>query len=147
MDNRGFGLSELLVFIGIFLFILVAVAIYGRVKLGNESFYTEPDVDINKQENVNDSIEIIIPKEYIKLENSLNETARKYNISKDKDQIITLKELQTNNLIGNIVDPNDNSIMCNGYVEYYSNLNQYTSYINCPGMYVTNLYNYEYEKN
>ena len=61
----------------------------------------------------------------------------------------TYENTNVDNSIFNIKTeyPNDNSIMCNGYVEYYSNLNQYTSYINCPGMYVTNLYNYEYEKN
>ena len=141
MNNRGFGLSELLAFIGLFLFILVAVAIYGRVKLGNDSFYTQPDVDVKDIS----TDEVSIEKEYIILENKLKDASKKYSINKNNDAVITLKELQNANLINELEDPNDKNVLCNGYVVYISSNNQYLPFINCNGRYMTESYNFEYE--
>lgn len=143
MNEKGFGLSELLVFIGIFLFILVAVTIYGRVKLGNESFYAQPDVDISEQDDEKYE-EITINKDYLTLENKIKDAARKYQFDKEYDMIITLKELQSKKLINDLVDPNSKEI-CNGYVLFVASEKSYIPYINCSG-YVTDSYNYEYEK-
>lgn len=142
MNNKGFGLQELLVFIGIFLFILVAITIYGNAKLGNDSFYEEPDVKVEEESTINDTkpTEIEIPKEYVSLENKLKAAAKKYSFNRTENVIITLKELQDSNLIGNLADPNDNSILCNGYVVYNTTEDKYMPYINCNGMYATESY-------
>ena len=127
MNNKGFGLSELLVFIGIFLFILVFVSIYGRAKLGNESFYNQPDVDINSVETVGE--------DYSSLENKLLKAARKYNINKDSNQVITLSNLKKANLIDDLIGPDN--IKCDGYVMYDFIYDDYTPYINCGEKYTT----------
>ena len=142
MNNEGFGLQELLVFIGIFLFMLVAITIYGNAKLGNDSFYEKPDVKVQEEDiNKIEPTTIEIPKEYISIENKLKNAAKQYSFDKSQNTIITLKELQNNNLIGKLVDPNDKTVLCDGYV-IYSN-NNYKSYINCSGMYITESYDNE----
>lgn len=141
MNNKGFGLSELLVFIGIFLFALVAVAIYGSVKLGNDSYYDKPDVDVDETE-INDltPTEMEIPKEYILLENKIKNAALKYSYNKNENIIITKEQLQKASLLGELKDPYDNTVICDGYVVYNSSSKSLTPYINCTGMYATENY-------
>lgn len=142
MNNKGFGLSELLVFIGIFLFALVAITIYGRVKLGNDSYYDEPDIEVEEkvEKNVITPTKIEIPKEYIKLEVKLKNAAKKYSYSKNENVVITLKELQDAYLIGTLYDPYDNTVICDGYVLYNKIEKSLTPYLKCEGMYITESY-------
>ena len=142
MNNKGFGLQETLVFIGIFLFILVVVAIYVNAKIGKNIYYEEPAIQ-DVQEESNEDIEptkLEIPKEYLKLENKLKEAAKNYSFDKKYDTTITLGDLQEYNLIGELVDPNDSTIICDGYVSYSSDDNIYKPYIKCNGMYITETY-------
>ena len=141
MNNKGFGLQELLVFIGLFLFILVAIAIYLKVKVGNNIFYEEPIEEINQEEKIDyGSTEVEIPNEYLNIEKELMNAAKKYQFNKNQNTIITLKQLQDKNLIKKLIDPHDNTITCKGYVVYKNSNNEYIPYINCNGMYVTELY-------
>lgn len=134
MNNKGFGLQELLVFIGIFLFALVAAVIYWNAKIGNESFYDEPDVEVEKQDSIEETepTKLEVPTEYMRLQNNLKNAAKNYSIDKKENVIITLKQLQNSNLIDKIVDPNNNT-ECSGYVVYTVNNDKYTAYINCQG--------------
>lgn len=140
MNNKGFGLSELLVFIGIFLFALVAITIYGSVKLGNDSYYDEPDVKIQDDSEDLEPTKIEVKEEYINLENKLEDAAKKYSFDTSKNIVITLSDLQDAKLIGDLIDPNDKSILCDGYVVYNNVDNQFKPYINCNGMYTTESY-------
>lgn len=145
MNNKGFGLQELLVFIGLFMFILVAVAIYWKAKFGSNKLYEDPiQIEENQKTKVDvEPIQIEIPKEYKNLEEKLVNASKKYAFDRNKNNIITLKQLQNSNLIGKLVDPNDSSVVCDGYVIYNSNTFVYNPYINCTGMYVTESYNSE----
>lgn len=147
MNNKGFGLQELLVFIGIFLFILVGITIYWNAKIGNESFYDEPDIQIEETNSETDAepIEIEKPEEYINIENNLADVAKNYPIDKSDNKVITLKQLQDNKLVGNIYDPHDKNVLCKGYVVYTVSNNKYKAYINCNGMYATESYDNKLE--
>ncbi len=138
MNNKGFGLQEVLVFIGVSMFILVVIAIYINREFKN--------INNNNIQNIEQDITgyqpsmIKAPKEYQDIENRMKEAAIKYNNSEDENTVISLKQLQNSNLIGKIYDPNDNSILCDGYVTYQSIDKSYTPYVYCKGMYTTELF-------
>jgi hypothetical protein len=145
MNNKGFGLQECLVFIGLFMFILVAATIYGRAKLqGNNTNNTNNYLDYSNSINELKPADIEEPNEYIKLENKLKEASEKYTFDKSENIIISLKKLKEEHLIDNLVDPNNSNIKCDGYVVYNSTENKYTPYINCNGMYTTEAFNNDF---
>lgn len=142
INNKGFGLPELLLFIGISMFLLISITIYCNNKFNYD------DIMISNVEPSNESLVpsiVEIPKEYEKLEIELKNISKSYKFNKNEDIIISLDKLKKVGLINQIKDPNDSSIICNGYVVYDSDKKEYKSYINCPGMYVTNNYNSEFE--
>ena len=145
MNNKGFGLPELLVFIGASLFILVAFMIYWNKENNNQTF-KEKTNSSNQNTNINITPSTIeIPEEYIQLENKIKEVSKKYKINKNENIIISLNKLKQANLLNDLKDPNDDTISCNGYVIYNSTKKEYVPYINCPGMYTTNNYNADFE--
>ena len=143
MNNKGFGLPEVLAFIGISMFILVVITIY----CNNSNIFNNNNVQDNieeiKEEDSNEGIvpnKQLIPSEYSKLENEIKNVALNYSFDKTQDTIITSDKLNIK-----LVDPTDNNINCNGYVIYKSEEKSYTPYINCPGMYVTDNYDFNLE--
>ena len=144
MNNKGFGLPEVLVFIGISMFILVVVTIYCNTHDIFNDNYKEENIEEQKDVESTD-IDIVpnkqvVPTEYTKLEEKLKNSAYNYSFDKKENTIISLKKLNID-----LIDPIDNTIKCNGYVVYKSNNNTYIPYVNCPGMYVTENYNSELE--
>lgn len=139
MNNKGFGLPELLVFIGCSMFILVCFMLYW-----NE----DEEVKEIKVEDITDTIitpsNIEIPEEYKKLETKLKKASQNYKFNKNENIIISLDKLKKASLINKIKDPNDSNIICDGYVIYNSENKTYTPYINCPGMYVTKNFNNDF---
>lgn len=145
MNNKGFGLPEVLVFIGISMFILVVTTIYCNTHDIFNGNYIEEENIVKQEEVESTDIDIVpnkqvIPTEYTKLEEQLKKSAYDYNFDKKETIIISSKKLNID-----LIDPIDNTIECSGYVVYKSNNNTYTPYINCPGMYVTENYNSELE--
>lgn len=141
MNNKGFGLQEVLVFIGIFMFILVAVAIYGRAKFSNPTD-NKPESNASNEIDYTDSLDELTPvvidktsNQYIDLENRLEEAAKHYLFDKSENIVISLKELQEEYLLGELTDSDNNK--CNGYVIYDSNEDTYLPYINCNEIYIT----------
>ena len=141
MNNKGFGLQEVLVFIGIFMFVLVAVSIYGKAKLSN-SDDKSIETNISDETDYIDSLDELTPvdinktdNQYIDLENKLVEASKHYLFDKSENMVISLKDLQDEYLLGDLVDTNNN--ICDGYVMYNSNNDTYLPYINCNGMYKT----------
>lgn len=139
MNNKGFGLPELLVFIGCSIFVLIGFMTYWNkpktIKQENISNIADP---IIKPSNIE------ISSEYIKLEDKLKNASKKYGFNKKENTIISLKKLKNKGLINEIKDPFDKNITCNGYVIYNSEEKTYTPYINCPGMYTTKNFNDEF---
>lgn len=143
MNNKGFGLPEVLVFIGSSLFVLIVIAIYINNMNSNNTILTSSTSNSTNDTLVPNTIET--PNEYIKLENKIKSAAKKYKFNKNENIIISLNKLKKANLLNKLTDPNDQNISCNGYVVYSSENKKYIAYINCPGMYSTNNYNSEFE--
>ena len=144
MNNKGFGLPEMLVFVGVSLFILIVINIYINKNISNDKIISTSD----NIENVNTTLvpsNVKIPEEYIKLENKIKEASKKYKINKNENIIISLNKLKKANLLVKLTDTKNSNICLNGYVIYNSDSKEYTPYINCPGMYVTNNYSSEFE--
>lgn len=145
MNNKGFGLPEVLLFVGTSLFVLIVITIYINKNINNDKTISNKN---NNTINIDTTLvpnKIEIPDEYIKLENKLKEASKKYKINKNENIIISLNKLKKAKLLSKLIDPFDNNISCNGYVIYSSETKKYTPYINCPGMYATNNYNTEFE--
>ena len=140
MNNKGFGLPELLLFVGISLFSLIAIAIYINTNLSNKKIIDKPSYDTLEDLT---PANIEVPKEYKELENKLKEASLKYNKQNNETIIISLKKLKEAKILNNLTDPFDNQISCNGYV--IVNKGKYTPYINCSGMYATKDYNTNFE--
>lgn len=145
MNNKGFGLPEVLLFVGISMFALVGIAIYINTNIINNSNFFPESTNVKSTNYTLVPNNFEIPKEYKRLENKLKDTSKKYKFNKNQDTIISYNKLKKAKLITKILDPNDKNILCNGYVIYDSGDKKYTSYINCPGMYVTKKYNSEFE--
>ena len=149
MNNKGFGLQEVLVFIGISMFFLVVISLYWNQQFGSKKLYDiEPTEEVEEKQQIEDikPVEIEIPNNYKELENKLKESSKKYSFDKTESTIISLKKLQEDNLIDNLTDPFDNSISCDGYVVYTSENEVYTPYISCNGMYTTDSFNSDFIK-
>lgn len=139
MNNKGFGLPEILIFIGCSLFILISISIYinnynTNKTLSNTTQISDPTIVPSKVE---------VPDEYKKLEDKLKKISYNYKINKNENIIISLDKMKKSHLVRDLKDPNDNTISCNGYVIYKDK--KYKAYISCPGMYVTNDYNSDFE--
>lgn len=147
MNNKGFGIQEMLVFIGLFMFILVAVIVYGRAKLSSDN----NSITDNSNSIYTDSLDELTPvnidktsNEYKNLEKKLQDASKKYSFDKSNNIIVSLKKLQSEYLIGELID--SNNIKCDGYVIYNNDTNEYKPYINCEGMYVTENFNSDFLK-
>ena len=145
MNNKGFGLQEFLVFIGIFMFCLVAAAIYGRAKFSSDDDSVTTNVN-NTTSYIEPSLDELTPVDientsnnytgYEELENKLLASSKHYDFNKEKNIVISFKEIKDSNLIDNLLDPNDDT-MCDGYVTYDSEKEEYKPYIICGNNYKT----------
>ena len=138
MNKKGFGFSEVFAFIGLSMFILVVLSIYIHRKFGSNIYNSEPAIEESRSNA--EPINISKPSEYLELEFDLKEAAKKYNFDDNKDTVITLKQLQEKGLIGELIDPNDKNIKCDGYVLYTISNENYQPNISCMGMYTTSSY-------
>jgi hypothetical protein len=148
MDNRGFGLQETLLTIGLMLFTLVIVYIYGNrvfkdFNTNNTENITEEKTEDHIEENQVEEVNEIDITEYEKIEEKLIKAAQKYTFNKDNTTVISLNKLIKNNLIDKIVDSKNNE--CNGYVIYKNN--NYKAYLSCGMSYTSYNYNIELEEN
>jgi len=121
MNNKGFGLPEVLAFIGISLFSLVVIAVFFKKEYNNQLYGKRSDNIIEAK---------VDSKYYENLEMKLKKSAME---SKLDVNVITLRELKENNYIDSLEDENGNS--CDGYV--LINNGQYNSYINCNEIYTS----------
>lgn len=133
MNKKGFGLPEVLAFMGLSMFALVVISIYIHkyfgVQNGNNSSHKPTGVEIVPAEDTT--------KYYQELEVKLQNAAMKYSHDKNENKAITLNMLQKANLIGEIKDPVVENVSCNGYVLYTSEDKNYDPYLSCDGTYTS----------
>lgn len=121
MNNRGFGLPEVLAFIGISLLSLVVIASFFKREYNNQLYKKSYDNIVEAK---------VDSKYYENLEMKLKRSAME---SKLDTNIITLRDLKEEKLIDSLDDENGNS--CDGYV--LINEGNYNPYINCYEIYTS----------
>ena len=157
MNNKGFGLIELLLFAALTIVVIFTAYIYFDHLVGyiirkeyiTYHDYTNPyaKYDVARVDNKvrSNSNKEISGCDYTSLEDELSSSARVYffdNYGKlDRNDTLYVRSstLKNYGYINNIVDSNDGSI-CTGYtvIDNYGDIS-IKSYINCPS-YVTNGY-------
>jgi len=150
LDNKGWGLQELLVGIGVLLFcLLLIVSLINRnfrrlsESMGNNSTNnsTEQKRPIQNEEKEYTS--------YRDIETAMKKAAREYNeaiygdeLQEDDNITVTVKSLIRDKYIEPIHDIKDSKVTCSGYVTFIKEKNKvtYSPYLKCGSRYTTKGY-------
>lgn len=144
MNNKGFGMTEMIAFCSVLLFGLMVSAI-----LINKNF---KDVDKSK---ITDSINIAANMDYKKdnkkekniysnLEAKIKKSATNYKNDKNiSNEIVTYTTLQEEGYLDKLVNPSDINDICYGYAKIENN--KVIPYLRCEGNYATEDYNINFE--
>ncbi|MBR3363104.1 MAG: hypothetical protein IKG40_04175 [Bacilli bacterium] len=139
MNEKGFGIRDVIVFLAIvMLCILISMVIFRRT-------FTEL---FDSTKGYNDET-------YMSIEEDLERLGKTYTdnyygkILQDGDNdIITIRDMQGENLLTVVRDIKDDNIICSGYVTF-SKMNgatEYKAYLKCGDNYVTKGYNSKYDE-
>lgn len=155
MNNKGFGLTEVIIFIVAAMITLVVCVIVYDKNFGNintegldeatqiigESVNNETD---EEDSDINDRK----TKEYKELTDRMVNASKIYisnNYTGKTDQIIIkLSELVSKDYMDQLLDPNDAEVICTGYIIYDGD-SYYTPYLKCGENYISDNYNSEFE--
>ncbi len=142
MNQNGWGLRDMLVFLGVIcIAILITMFLYNRTF--KELFDTTGGITDIENET------------YADMETELERTAHAYTdnyygkILEDGDEDnITLRQMQEENLITVVKDIEDDKIICSGYVHFKTanGKTRYDSYIKCGDNYQTPGYREKYDE-
>lgn len=149
LDNKGWGLQELIMGLGILFFCLLLI-----VSLINRNFRNLPNKNQNStnQQPTNQNKPVEENKDYTsyqEIETSMKKAAEKYktniygNELQEGDSItVTLHSLIQNHYLEEVHDIKDKNIICSGYVTFRKNENQvtYRPYLKCGKKYKTKGY-------
>lgn len=150
LDNRGWGLQELLVGIGILLFCLLLI-----VSLINRNFKRLSESMGNNKNSSTEQKRPVQNEEkeeynsYKDIETAMKKAAREYNtaiygdeLQEDDNITVTLKSLVRDNYIEPVHDIKDSKIICSGYVTFIKERNKvtYSPYLKCGSRYTTKGY-------
>ena len=155
MNNKGWGISDLLWILGVIGASLVLVSVLIRVSLKDSTVKIEDSGD-NRIETVtpeeapeelesddeNVEIEVNDTESYSELEELLKSSAEEYVKKYYNDEsvsrvTISLSELEQEAFVSGLTDPNDSNVICDGYVIYIKESNNYQPYIKCGSNYQT----------
>lgn len=149
MNERGWGLPEMLAFCSILLLGFFSAVVVAKKNFGQ---LFEEDEKVNLTNDITNMQIINLPKEEAKevvisydyYEGLLKKAAINYHKNNNGDKkLITLSELIEKNYIKEIHDPNEFENICNGYVIYFNS--EYNPYLRCIGNYATEGYDLDYE--
>lgn len=161
MNEKGFGLTEVLIFIVFSLIILVAVVItinndfselHGNNTdtktptqiIGDEKETAKVEKEIEKKEEKTNKEN----SEYQKLLDKMTNTAKIYittNYTGTTDRIIIkTSKLVNDEYMDELIDPKDKDNTCKGYV-IYDGVEEYTPYLNCGENYLSQNYDISFE--
>ena len=133
MNEKGFGLRDVLVFLAIVcLCILISMVIFKRTF--NELFNSDNSYNSETYSSIEDDLERI-GKTYT--DNFIGK------ILEDGDNgVITIRDMQAENLLKVVRDIEDDNIICSGYVTYdkYDGIANYKAYLKCADNYITKGY-------
>lgn len=148
LNNKGWGLQELMVGLGILFFSLLLIVI-----LINKNFKElENTLNQNKTEsesNQNRIVEDETYDSYKEIENKMITAAKEYNndvygsaLQEGDNLTVTVKSLVRAHYLDNITDIKDDNITCSGYVTFIKKgVNvTYSPYLKCDNKYKTKGY-------
>ena len=160
MNNKGFGLTEMLLFIVACLVILVITTIIINQKFNNlNNSATDNNIQTQIIGEKSEEVDIIeddeeeeeltkLEKKYKELTDKMLNTAKIYvsnNYTGRTDKmVIKLSTLIEEGYMDQMLDPDDETILCNGYVTYNGEF-YYETYLRCGDNYQTENYNTELE--
>lgn len=139
MNDKGFGLRDVIVFLAIVcLCILISMVIFRRT-------FTE----------LFDSNQGMSDETYESLEKDLERLGRTYTdnyygkiLENGDSGIVTIRDMQGENLLTVVRDIDDDNVICSGYVmfERTSGVTNYNAYLKCADNYVTKGYQSKYDQ-
>ncbi len=147
LNNRGWGLQELLVGLGVLFFCLLLI-----VSLINRNFKQLGDTLNRENSQTTNQRPVTEEKEfqsYKDIEASLTKAAREYNediygddLQEGDNITVTVRSLIREQYLEKIVDLEDEDITCSGYVTFSKRGNHvsYSPYLKCGSHYQTNGY-------
>ncbi len=165
MNNRGFGLTEMIVFIVVSLVTLVICVIvydqnFGKTLevydnsddtvqiIGDNKNIDYEEENTNKEEQPKTEKLSKVEKQYKELKDKMISTAKIYvtdnYVGKTDKIIIKLSKLVNDEYMQELIDPNNKDNICTGYVVYDGNDN-YDAYLKCEGNYTSENYNVDFE--
>ena len=157
MNNKGWGMSDLLWILSVIGVSLVLVSVLIKVSFKETSITNEfddskietvkPEEAPEELEPEEDNIEIEVSDNdsYIEMEQLLKSAAEEYVTKYYSDSSVTsvtisLNELEQEAFVSSLYDPNDPSISCDGYVIYTRENKSYQPYLKCGSNYQTSGY-------
>ena len=157
MNNKGFGLTEVIIFIVASLITLViCVIVYDR-NFGNintegideaTQIIGESVKDNKKDDEIEEDSKTKENKDYKELLDKMTNSAKMYvsnnYTGKTEQVVIKLSELVNKDYMDQLLDPSDAEVICSGYV-IYDGENNYTPYLKCGENYESENYNNEFE--
>jgi hypothetical protein len=158
MNEKGFGLTEVLMFIVFSLIILVAAVItinndFSELQ-GNNTDTKTPTQIIGDEKETKKTEKVIDEKikkedsEYQELLDKMTNTAKIYittNYTGTTDRIIIkTSKLVSDEYMEDLIDPKNSDNVCKGYV-IYDGVEEYTPYLNCGENYVSQNYDISFE--
>ena len=136
LNNRGWGLQAMLVGVLVLMIALVIIAVLIQNTFNN---IMEPINNENQQTENNDKDDNEKYESYEEIEGAIVSAAKKYQKKYYSDILdgekisVTLKNLQEEKLIDEIIDIEDSDNVCSGYAIFINDDNKiiYNAYIKC----------------
>ena len=141
MNQKGFGMTEVIAFLFVIMLSLIIVAISYRKIMSNNKLMDHtftPEVT-----NYKTPVPTLDVTSYQALENLIAEKSKDYFEHNSQDVKIDYVPLQTliqNEYIGNVNAVDDENVDCTGYVEYLKINERYKTYLSCGEYYQTSGY-------
>lgn len=143
MNNKGFGLSEMLGILFVFVVCILIILI-----ISAKSFKgVIPNSTVNYQADSSDKDTAELNRvDYTQFESKMEKSAKEYLESRNSfsTEQITMDELIASNNLDPIIDPIKKDT-CFGYVIHSIEENTFKAYLRCPGSYRTIGYDQSFE--
>lgn len=142
MNQNGFGLREVIVFL-VIIAACVAIIFFGGRKIMNKISDFSLSFKVNSAKTILASSDLIVEgRNYPETENNISEKSIFYfsrNMTNEKPTLVTIEQLVEQEYIYPVYAKEDKSIRCTGYVEMTNNIPK--AYLRCGKEYTTKNYN------
>lgn len=128
MNNKGFGIKEICIFLFvIFICMFIVSTLYSK---------TVKDFD-KKEGSYHDLADKLISAAHVYTDNYLDDE-----LENGQEGYVSSSVLEKKELLDDLTDVTNKSKKCKGYVHYYreNDKTTYEAYLNCPGNYKTDNY-------